>query len=1031
MSSTLLARAWENLANNLNSLVRRLGTNVGVFSHLPARPWLARSSPVTAPNGSRPHGSLPPDWWCRGLALRERLPCPGSEVAEAAGERVVAWREAHGLGAATRLAALGVDEATIVRLYAESPESLAARTVRPAWAEFVERAVAAATVSEWVGAGWRTAFAAPFRSFVSLACEAVAARAGALPIALDSVLATLADELADRLAGLAARTLVYALHRERVAGRLTGDTPAARFADFVRQLSAPDRLAVLFAEFPVLGRLLGQACEQAVAATTELLERFAQDRDAIADELCGGELGALHRIDGAGGDAHQGGRSVRMLRFADGRTIVYKPRSLAMHERFAELISWLNHRLPGLGLRTVRAVVRPGYGWTEYVTTQSCDTLAEVTRFYRRQGALLALLYAVEGTDMHCENVIACGDQPVVVDTETILHPYLHDDADPAARALSRSVHRTALLPQLFLGEHGAFDISGLGGDRGAPYPTDGVRWADAGTDRMRLVRGPSEFPGSDNRPRLAGRETEPADHAPALIAGFRAAYRAIASGRRELTGLLADAAGESVRVLVRPTRLYAGLLDESTHPSLLRDALDRDRMFDLLWVDGEPGSVTGAEITDLWAGDVPLFTTRPGSQAVWDSRGERTAGVLTTSGRQAALNKLATMDEVDRTDQEWLIAATLATRPRPVEHRGLDTTPNAPHLPPTRERLLAAACGVADRLVATAKRAHGRANWLGLELVDGRFWQVLPMGAGLGEGYCGVALFLGELARHTGLARYRDLAASALGSVPALITTLTEDPALPAAAGCGGPLGLGGVAYALARLMPLLDDQPIADWLVRLVSVLPAGEKDTPRGFDVGLAGGLAAMQAVHELTGLPAAGHLAEGYAELLTEPAPPDARPGFARGETGVGWALRRFAASGGDPSYATAGQSVLAATPPADGDLGWCGGTAGEVLARATDDGVDRLIARGPLRDMSLCHGELGVLEALGAARADAALARRTGQLLAAIERSGPRCGTPDAVPAPNLLMGLAGIGYGLLALGFAEETPSALLMKSTC
>ncbi|HEX4703883.1 MAG TPA: lanthionine synthetase LanC family protein, partial [Pseudonocardiaceae bacterium] len=132
-----------------------------------------------------------------------------------------------------------------------------------------------------------------------------------------------------------------------------------------------------------------------------------------------------------------------------------------------------------------------------------------------------------------------------------------------------------------------------------------------------------------------------------------------------------------------------------------------------------------------------------------------------------------------------------------------------------------------------------------------------------------------------------------------------------------------------------------------------------------------------------------------------------------------------------------------------DLGWCGGLAGAVLARmgtkgdkTADDAVgekwldDAIVTLGehrPLRDTSLCHGALGVAEALvalaaaGDERAVPHRDRGAAQLLGALEQFGPRCGTPRGVPSPGLLTGLAGIGFGLLRLGFADQVPSVLLL----
>ncbi|MDV9202269.1 hypothetical protein, partial [Streptomyces sp. Wh19] len=53
--------------------------------------------------------------------------------------------------------------------------------------------------------------------------------------------------------------------------------------------------------------------------------------------------------------------------------------------------------------------------------------------------------------------------------------------------------------------------------------------------------------------------------------------------------------------------------------------------------------------------------------------------------------------------------------------------------------------------------------------------------------------------------------------------------------------------------------------------------------------------------------------------------------------------------------------------------------------------------------------------------------RAGALLAAADRTKPRCGTPGQVSHPGLLTGLAGIGHGLLRAGFPDRVPSMLLL----
>jgi lantibiotic modifying enzyme len=428
---------------------------------------------------------------------------------------------------------------------------------------------------------------------------------------------------------------------------------------------------------------------------------------------------------------------------------------------------------------------------------------------------------------------------------------------------------------------------------------------------------------------------------------------------------------------------------------------------------------------------------------------------VLGASGLDAVTVKITEMDEVDRLDQEWLIAAAMSTSTAPVDHRGGDPAPEpAATAVPDPGSLLAAACGIGDQIVARSLQDGHRAGWLGLELADGRHWALAPLGPGLGDGYTGVALFLAQLGLLTDTDRYRELARKALRPVPGLLDALGVEPDLARTVGPGGFLGLGGICYALSRVGTLLGDAEIMGWLSRAVELMgPLADAPGPTSIATGHAGGLLAMLSVHAETGLASAGRVAAAFGKRLGEAAVPAAEPagsrpypptGFAGGAVGVAHAVRRFAATG-------AAAPPVAVPQPVFGDVGtdfgWCGGVSGVVLANAdcldrqpdaaaVDDVVAALAERRPLRDASLCHGELGIVEALsvlarrGHAGAEETRVRYAARAVGALDRGGPRCGTPNGVPSPGLLTGLAGIGYGLLRLGFADRVPSVLLLETT-
>ncbi|MFJ5631953.1 type 2 lanthipeptide synthetase LanM family protein [Streptomyces goshikiensis] len=976
---------------------------------------------------------------------------------------------------------------------------------RPDWAAFAEEASAAAPEEAVAPEGDHpglSGFEWVLRPFTACAGErlerGLSERARGL-VDMTAVREDLERYLGGRLARTAARTLVLELYEARSAGRLDGEDTRARFRDFLGRVASRRGLTALLAGRPVLARILGRAALDAADAVAEALERLADDHARLTAGLLagsGGDPGLLVAVAPGAGDGHRGGRSVMLLRFADGTRLVYKPRSLSVHRHFNDLVAWFNELPDSVDLRTLRLLDRGDYGWVEFVGAAPCACAAEVETFYRRQGALLALLHLIDGTDLHHENLIAVGADPVLIDVETLFHPPLAGTAteDPAAGALHDSVYRVGLLPQLLVGDHSALDVSAVGGGREAVSPVVRADWADAGTDRMRLVRRAGRFGESANRPRLAdGGPIEPAAHIEALCAGFRAGYKAIGAAREELlheTALLKEFAEDEVRVVVRPTWVYSTLLDESTHPDLLKDAGERQRVLETLRTDAF-GTVLAPDLVDeeiaqLWAGDVPLFTARPGRDHLWGEAERPLAGRADRSGIARVASRLAALDAVDRQDQEWIVRAAMATASRAPAHRPVgDRRTRTAERAPEPERLLSAARSVGDRLVSLAYREGPRSNWIGLELLDDRYWRIGPMPADLAGGYTGPALFLAQLAALTGAGHYAEVARTALAPVPGLLDALRARPADLGAVGSGAFSGLGGIAYALAETARLLDDPEIGSWASaaqRLAGAAALSEREY--GVGAGVAGGLVALLAAHRARGGGEAQQTwrdARACADRLTAVDPTAGGRGFTTGAAGIGWALLRFAeaeatawprggAAEGGERYRLAGLSALRAAVggepdggrvpgghggaptddgPADGARAsaWCGGRAGIALAVLDAPGaledpylaawsrrtVEELGRDRPAADDSLCHGEAGLCELLGHTAVPEARPhwiRRAGALLASVEETGARSGAPDGVPHPGLLTGLAGIGHGLLRAGFPERVPSLLLLQTS-
>jgi type 2 lantibiotic biosynthesis protein LanM len=335
----------------------------------------------------------------------------------------------------------------------------------------------------------------------------------------------------------------------------------------------------------------------------------------------------------------------------------------------------------------------------------------------------------LEATDFHFENLVAAGEHPVLLDLEALFDPRTQgpavgDAQQLAADAIRHSVLRVGLLPGRNWSARGAagVDISGLVCLPGQLTPRPVIRWESAGTDEMRLKRKRVEIQHGQNQPTLNGADVNVLDYADAIAAGFEGLYGTLWKHRDDLLsdqGPLAPFAEDDVRVLLRATDTYGQLLSESFHPDVLRDALDRDRLFGELWatVENAPhlSQVIQAEIDDLQNGDIPLFTTRPNSRHLWTCSRKHIAGFFDESAMSLVQKRIQALGEQDRARQLWFISASLATLSKAGEGiRRVAYTSIDAAKPVDRGRLVSAACRVGNRLEELALRSEQDISWIG-----------------------------------------------------------------------------------------------------------------------------------------------------------------------------------------------------------------------------------------------------------------------------------------------------------------------------
>ena len=107
----------------------------------------------------------------------------------------------------------------------------------------------------------------------------------------------------------------------------------------------------------MLLRLIAVLTRQWIETSREFVLRLDADLPAIRRDILRSNTDSpVAKIEGELSDPHNGGRSVRIVSFADGARVVYKPKDLRLDIAWHRLVERLNRDDPPIDLKAVRAI---------------------------------------------------------------------------------------------------------------------------------------------------------------------------------------------------------------------------------------------------------------------------------------------------------------------------------------------------------------------------------------------------------------------------------------------------------------------------------------------------------------------------------------------------------------------------------------------------------------------------------------------------------------------------------------------------
>lgn len=586
-----------------------------------------------------------------------------------------------------------------------------------------------------------------------------------------------------RLVNMSFRTIVMETNIASEDGILEGNSNESKGKYYCEVLlKNKDYLKEIYEIYPELIRLLDNYVEN----TLNYLRDIFTDIDILVKEKnC--KFGMLLEVKNGLGDTHNNGKSVAKIVF-EKKTLYYKPRQLTMEKRYSELLKWCEKQIPNYkSIKCGKVYEISNSGFMEAISYSECNTLDEVSDFYYKIGELLCILYTLNSKDFHCENIIADGDSPVLIDLETLLHGTLEDKKEDniiysVNNTIQESVIGTSLLPTLLpnTNTEEAIEVGGIGKGMKqiSPFKTQVLRNTKADNIEIEFVN--KELPLAQNYPKYNGTVIGCSNYLQEVRNGFSCIYLWILEHKEAYVNELKTLFGEvECRVICKNTNIYTQLLETGYHPDVLHNKWDRKIYLCRLGLlliqnkDWDRISLYKSEYNELLNGDIPIFYMRTNDYTVYNRYNEKIFSVMSKNSVVEIIHrKVEYMGENDYQRQIALInhsfmGSNIKTDlPQGTNMRWFAIS-NGKNV--TLQKLKCS-CQIAELLARRGIKdvIDGKQEmmWIGMRGFGKAFYTITPIGLALYQGNSGIALFYYLLYSKTKNGFYRKIADETISPV-------------------------------------------------------------------------------------------------------------------------------------------------------------------------------------------------------------------------------------------------------------------------
>lgn len=588
------------------------------------------------------------------------------------------------------------------------------------------------------------------------------------------------------------RTLVLEVNCARINGLLKGNTSEERFNYYIDYLLKDNNyLRTVYDEYNHLSNLLILRCRWDFQFVCTVISRIEENIYEIKSEILDTDNDIKIKSISLGlGDSHNKGKTVSIISFSDDSKIVYKPRTMELELGFNKYLEFLNSKSEDRNcyLYTMKVISHEDYGFCEFVKHEECKSLEEAKNFYYKTGKLLAALYSLNAKDIHHENIIARGLEPIVIDLEALFHSDItlidkkfFKSIEVAQKIIDSSVYSIGFLPQKisnpFETESSKYvDISAFGGEENQLAPFKAFKVINGNTDEIKIEKVDGFIEMQSNNPKVNGKVVKSEDYVEEIKRGFSDVYEVIANNKIESEITIRNIfSSMKNRFILRPTYIYGQLIHTSYHPDFMRNEMHRYILLHRLGVnvDKEFLNVVSSEIDDILQGDVPYFYSYIDSNEIRNSKGNKIDITLDGVPLEKVLNKIDNFGDDDKKRQLHFIDMSFLAKTTngDKDDTNIEFSSKVHENKINRDTILNLAEKIGDYILDKSIEGYydGRFDrtWIGTVLIgrDECNWALAPVGNSLYEGNTGIALFLAYLGYELGDDKYIKVALEALES--------------------------------------------------------------------------------------------------------------------------------------------------------------------------------------------------------------------------------------------------------------------------